>query len=73
MHERIAELRVPTEFGVMARVALHTGDVQLRNGAYSGATVNRARRSLARTEPGRTLVSHTTATLVRSTLPARRG
>jgi tRNA A-37 threonylcarbamoyl transferase component Bud32/class 3 adenylate cyclase len=70
VHERIEGLRVPAEFGVMARVALHTGDVQLRNGTYSGATVNRARRSLARTDPGRTLVSHTTAALIRGTLPS---
>ena len=70
LHERIAELQVPKEFGVMARAALHTGDVQLRNGAYLGATVNRARRSLGRAEPGCTLVSQQTATLIRSTLPA---
>jgi hypothetical protein len=69
LHERVAGMHVPSEFGVMARVALHTGDVQVRNGAYSGAIVSRARRSLTRTAPGCTLVSQTTAPLIRGNLP----
>ncbi len=52
------------------RIALHTGEADLREGDYYGAAVNRCARLRAAAHGGQTLVSQTTYDLVRSLLPA---
>src|SRR4051794_13982197 len=51
------------------RIALHTGEADLRGGEYYGAAVNRCARLRAAAYGGQTLVSLTTAQLVRDDLP----
>jgi len=52
------------------RMALHTGEVERRDGDYFGPTLNRVARVLSTGHGGQTLLSSTTAALVRSILPA---
>jgi class 3 adenylate cyclase len=51
------------------RMALHTGEADLREGDYYGSAVNRCARLRAIAHGGQTLVSGVTADLVRETLP----
>lgn len=51
------------------RVALHTGEVELRDGDYFGRAVNRAARLRSLAEGGQILCSGATAELVIDTLP----
>jgi|GEM_PF-575754 len=51
------------------RMALHTGDVQLRDDNYSGPVLNRTDRLLDAGHGGQTLLSLATAELVREHLP----
>jgi class 3 adenylate cyclase len=55
------------------RVALHTGEAELRDGDYYGPTVNRAARLRALARGGQVLLSRVTAELVADQLPARAG
>ena len=59
------ELREPMRI----RVALHTGEVELRDGDYFGRAVNRAARLRSLAEGGQILCSGATAELVIDTLP----
>jgi predicted ATPase/class 3 adenylate cyclase len=52
-----------------ARMAVHTGDAEPREGDYFGPTLNRTARLLAAGHGGQTLLSLATATLVRDALP----
>lgn len=52
------------------RVALHTGEAQLRDGDYYGTTVNRCARVRGLAHGGQTLISLATSTLVQDELPA---
>jgi class 3 adenylate cyclase len=52
------------------RIALHTGPAEQRNDDYFGTTLNRVARILAAGHGGQTLLSFTTAELVRDHLPA---
>jgi hypothetical protein len=52
------------------RVALHTGEADLRDGDYYGGAVNRAARLRAIAHGGQALLSLPTEELVRDTLPA---
>lgn len=54
-------------------MALHTGEADLRQGDYYGPAVNRCARLRALAYGGQTLVSGTTAALVRDLLPADLG
>ncbi|MFQ5794856.1 MAG: adenylate/guanylate cyclase domain-containing protein [Candidatus Bipolaricaulia bacterium] len=50
------------------RMALHTGEAEVRNGDYFGACLNRIARLLAVAHGGQTLLSHATEQLVRDAL-----
>ena len=51
------------------RIAVHTGEAELRDGDYYGPAVNRAARLRAVTHGGQTVISQATADLVRVRLP----
>ncbi len=55
------------------RMGLHTGEADLREGDYYGSAVNRCARIRAAGHGGQILLSHATAQLVRSALPAGSG
>jgi predicted ATPase/class 3 adenylate cyclase len=59
----------PTPVPVRVRMALHTGEADLRDGDYYGATVNRCARLRAIAHGGQTILSQTTHDLVRQALP----
>jgi predicted ATPase/class 3 adenylate cyclase len=59
-----ADLELPT------RVALHTGEAQLRDGDYFGGTVNRAARLRGLAAGGEIVLSHSTHDLVVDVVPA---
>jgi predicted ATPase/class 3 adenylate cyclase len=58
----------PTLAPVRVRMALHTGEADLRNGDYYGTTVNRCARLRAIAHGGQVLVSQVTCELVRLAL-----
>jgi predicted ATPase/class 3 adenylate cyclase len=51
------------------RMALHTGEAQLRAGDYYGSAVNRAARLMGIGHGGQILLSQATATLIKDALP----
>src|ERR1044072_1506040 len=53
----------------LARIPLHTGAMELRDGDYVGASLNRAARLLSATHGGQILISLSTEELVRDNLP----
>jgi predicted ATPase/class 3 adenylate cyclase len=59
----------PTNTPIRIRIALHTGEAELREGDYYGQTVNRCARMRAIAHGGQTLLSKATAELVRDQLP----
>jgi predicted ATPase/class 3 adenylate cyclase len=59
----------PPETPLRVRLALHTGEADLRDGDYYGSAVNRCARLRAVAHGGQVLVSEVTAGLVRDTLP----
>ncbi len=59
----------PLEAPLQVRMALHTGDADLREGDYYGSAVNRCARIRSLGYGGETLVSLVTATLAREALP----
>jgi class 3 adenylate cyclase len=59
----------PSEVQLRVRIAVHTGEVELRDGDYYGATVNRAARLRALAAGGQILLSGTTMGLVIDGLP----
>lgn len=58
------------EFPFRVRVAIHTGDAELRQGDYFGPVVNRCARLRSIAHGGQVLVSGITAELVRDSLPS---
>ena len=60
----------PPATPLRVRVALHTGEADLRDGNYYGSEVNRCARLRAVGHGGQTLLSQTTAALARDELPA---
>ena len=58
----------PTHEPLRVRMALHTGEAELRDGDYYGSAVNRCARLRAVAHGGQTLVSLTTEQLVRGQL-----
>ena len=59
-----------TSAPLRVRMALHTGEADLRDGDYYGSAVNRCARLRAAAHGGQTLVSLATEELVREHLPA---
>ncbi len=55
--------------GLRARIALHTGTAEERDGNYFGPTLNRAARILSAGHGGQTLLSDVTCDVVRESLP----
>jgi predicted ATPase len=60
----------PAETPLRVRMALHTGEADLREGDYYGSVVNRCARLRAIAYGGQILVSQATHDLVRDALPA---
>src|SRR5437867_3621370 len=60
----------PAEMPLQVRMALHTGEADLREGDYYGSDVNRCARLRGAGHGGQTLLSGATAHLVRDLLPA---
>jgi class 3 adenylate cyclase len=61
--------RWPTERPIRVRMAIHTGQVELRQGDYYGPTVNRCARLRALARGGQVLISGATARLTQGQLP----
>ena len=59
----------PAPLRLQARMAVHTGHAELRDGDYFGASLNRVARLLAAGHGGQTLVSEVTYDLSRDHLP----
>ena len=59
----------PTPNPIGVRMALHTGEGELRSGDYYGSAVNRCARLRAIGHPGQILLSQATAELARDSLP----
>lgn len=59
-----------SDLQVKARMGLHTGEAELRQGDYFGQTLNRAARIMAVGHGGQVLLSSVTTELVRDHLPA---
>lgn len=59
----------PAETPLRVRLALHTGEADLRDGDYYGTAVNRCARLRAIAHGGQTLLSEATRDLVRDALP----
>src|SRR5437879_11490917 len=62
--------RWPEGAAIRARMALHTGAAEIRDGDYFGAPLNQVARLLAAGHGGQTLVSEITHDLCRDRLPA---
>ncbi len=62
--------RWPEETTIRARMALHTGATEMRDGDYFGAPLNQVARLLAAAHGGQTLLSEITRDLSRDRLPA---
>src|SRR5687768_17037292 len=60
----------PEETPLRVRMALHTGEADLRDGDYYGSAVNRAARLRGIAHGGQSLLSQATYDLVRDQLPA---
>jgi predicted ATPase len=54
----------PEDLALKVRIALHTGEVELRGGHYFGPPLNRCARSLALCHPGQTVVTLATRELL---------
>ena len=65
----LADERWATSSPIRVRMAIHTGQVELRDGDYYGPTVNRCARLRALARGGQVLVSGVSAQLTRSQLP----
>ncbi|MGV3722804.1 MAG: adenylate/guanylate cyclase domain-containing protein, partial [Actinomycetota bacterium] len=59
----------PSETMLRVRIALHTGEADLRGGDYYGACVNRCARLRAVAHGGQTVISGATYELIREALP----
>lgn len=60
----------PTPTPIKVRIALHTGEADLREGDYYGSAVNRCARLRAAAHGGQTLISRATYDLVRDAVPS---
>lgn len=63
----------PADTRVKARIALHTGETELREGRYHGVALNRCARLLATCHGGQVLLTQVTEQLLVDELPAGTG
>ena len=68
--ELLLRERWPEDIAINVRMALHTGESQLRGHDYYGATVNRCARLRAIAHGGQVVLSQATAQLVQDAMPA---
>jgi predicted ATPase/class 3 adenylate cyclase len=61
----------PDTAPLRVRMALHTGEAELRDGDYYGPALNRAARLMAVAAGGQSLISQTTAAVIQDRLPAQ--
>jgi predicted ATPase/class 3 adenylate cyclase len=61
----------PTRSPLSVRIAIHTGEAELRDGDYYGSAVNRCARLRAVAHGGQVLLSEATHDLIRDALPER--
>jgi predicted ATPase/class 3 adenylate cyclase len=59
----------PEDLDLKVRVALHTGEAQLREGHYFGGTLNRCARLMATCHPGQILLTKATEAMLVDELP----
>jgi predicted ATPase/class 3 adenylate cyclase len=64
-----SEVFKTSEFSLLVRMGLHTGEAELRDGDYYGGTLNRAARIMGIAYGGQILLSAVTAALAREHLP----
>jgi DNA-binding SARP family transcriptional activator len=69
LRQALADEPWPTSTPVRVRVAIHTGEAEVRDGDYFGRAVNRAARLRSVACGGQVLLSRGTADLVADTLP----
>ncbi|MGE5265064.1 MAG: ATP-binding protein, partial [Acidobacteriota bacterium] len=69
IQRRLADEAWPIPMPLRVRIALHTGEADLRDGDYYGSSVNRCARLRAAAHGGQTLLSQATRDLVQDTLP----
>jgi predicted ATPase/class 3 adenylate cyclase len=65
----LAAANWPDTASIRVRMAIHSGEVEQRDGDYFGLTLNRVARLLAAGHGGQTLLSRVTAEMVREHLP----
>jgi predicted ATPase/class 3 adenylate cyclase len=65
----LAKAAWPPETPIAVRMAMHTGEAELRDGDYYGSAPNRCARLRAIAHGGQVLISGATAALVRDALP----
>lgn len=70
LQKALAEEPWPTSRPLRARMALHTGETEHRDGDYFGTTINRCARLRAVAHGGQVLLSLATEELIRDALPA---
>ncbi len=63
----------PAAAPLRARMALHTGEADLRDGDYYGPAVNRAARLMSVASGGQSLLSQSTAAVLHDRLPSQAG
>lgn len=70
VQERLDGTEWPTPEPIRVRMALHTGEAELRDGDYYGTAVNRCARLRAAAHGGQVVLSGATAQLVEGMLPS---
>jgi class 3 adenylate cyclase len=73
LQRALGRARWPGEIALPTRVALHTGEAELRDGDYFGPALNRAARLRSLGRGGQILLSRATAELVADQLPEGAG
>jgi predicted ATPase/class 3 adenylate cyclase len=73
IQQGIARVGWPVPAPLSVRIALHTGEADLRAGDYYGSAVNRCARLRALAYGGQTLISEATYELTRDRVPAHTG
>ena len=70
LEEEDSPPRPPSSFSLRVRMALHTGEAELRDGDYYGSTINRCARIRSIGHGGQVLLSEATQAFARENLPA---